>query len=176
MNNTMLTVRPKLGETVLKFVIIPNFENYKINELGEIYNIKTNKKLSTYIGIDNYEHCVLYKKGKRYRKRIHSLMGKAFLGNPQVVCHIDNNKSNNRLSNLKGATHKENIQDAYNDHLYKSTNNVAVIITDTTTGQVYKTKSMREAERITGVDRHRIKTFLTGSRNNYTKWDFKYNE
>ena len=35
---------------------------------------------------------------------------------------------------------------------------------------------MREAERITGVDRHRIKTFLTGSRNNYTKWDFKYNE
>lgn len=172
----MLTVRPKLGETVLRFVIIPNFENYKINELGEIYNIKTNKKLSTYIGIDNYEHCVLYKKGKRYRKRVHSLMGKAFLGNPQVVCHIDNNKSNNRLSNLKGATHKENIQDAYNDHLYKSTNSVAVIITDTTTDQVYKTKSMREAERITGVDRHRIKTFLTGSRNNYTKWDFKYNE
>lgn len=172
----MLTVRPKLGETVLRFVIIPNFENYKINELGEIYNIKTNKKLSTYIGIDNYEHCVLYKKGKRYRKRVHSLMGKAFLGNPQVVCHIDNNKSNNRLSNLKGATHKENIQDAYNDHLYKSTNSVAVIITDTTTDQVYKTKSMREAERITGVDRHRIKTFLTGFRNNYTKWDFKYNE
>ena len=176
MNNTMLTVRPKSGETVLRFVIIPNFENYKINELGEIYNIKTNKKLSTYIGIDNYEHCVLYKKGKRYRKRVHSLMGKAFLGNPQVVCHIDNNKSNNKLSNLKGATHKENIQDAYNDHLYKSTGSVAVIITDTTTDQVYKAKSMREAERITGVDRHRIKTFLTGSHNNYTKWDFKYNE
>ena len=176
MNNTMLTVRPKLGETVLKFVIIPNFENYKINELGEIYNIKTNKKLSTYIGIDNYEHCVLYKKGKRYRKRVHSLMGKAFLGNPQVVCHIDNNKNNNRLSNLKGATHKENIQDAYNDHLYKSTSSVKVIITDTETGQTYKSKSMREAERITGVDRHRIKTFLTGSHINYTKWDFKYNE
>lgn len=40
MRNIMLTVRPNLGETVPRFVVIPNFENYKINELGEIYNIK----------------------------------------------------------------------------------------------------------------------------------------
>lgn len=176
MCNIMLTVRPNLGETVPRFVVIPNFENYKINELGEIYNIKKDKKISTYIGIDGYEHCTLYKNGKKYRRRVHSLMGKAFLGNPQVVCHKDNNKSNNKLSNLKGATHKENIQDAYNDGLYKSTSSVSLIIINTITGEKCISRSMREAERITGVDRHRIKTFLMGTHNNYTEWKFEYNE
>lgn len=103
-------------------------------------------------------------------------MGKAFLGNPQVVCHKDNNKSNNKLSNLKGATHKENIQDAYDDNLYKSTSSVSLIITDTITGEKQISRSMREAERITGIDRHRIKTFLIGTHNNYTKWKFEYNK
>ena len=35
---------------------------------------------------------------------------------------------------------------------------------------------MREAERLTGVDRHRIKTFLLNTHTNYTDWDFKYDE
>lgn len=176
MNNIMLTVRPCKGETVPRFVKIPNFEKYAINDLGEIYNLKTNKKISTYIGIDDYEHCILYMKGKKYRKRVHSLMGKAFLGNPQVVCHLDNNKSNNKLSNLKGATHKENIQDAYNDKLYKSTYKVSIQVYNKQTKEKSICRSMREAERLTGVDRHRIKTFLLNTHTNYTAWDFKYNE
>ncbi len=176
MNNTMLTVRPDTGETVPRFVIIPNFENYTINTDGEIYNLKRNKKISTYVGIDNYEHCVLYKKGKKYRKRVHSLMGKAFLGNPQVVAHIDNNKTNNKLSNLKRSTHKENIKEAYQDGLYTSTYKVPIIAIKKDDSERIECSSMREAERKTGVDRHRIKTFLEGSRNNYTNWDFQYNK
>lgn len=172
MNNTTLTVRPNMGETVPRFVIIPNFENYKINELGEIYNIKTNKKLSTYIGIDNYEHCVLYKKGKRYRARVHSLMGKAFLGNPQVVDHIDRNKSNNKLSNLRGCSHRDNIM--RDRELVIKPKPITCI--NRTDNKEYYVKSMREAERITGIDRHRIKTFLEKTRNNYTDWNFRYNK
>lgn len=176
MSNIVLTVRPKEGETVPRFVKIPNFEKYVINDLGEIYNTITNKKVSTYIGIDDYEHCILYMRGKKYRKRVHSLMGKAFLGNPQVVCHIDNNKSNNKLSNLKGSTHKQNIQDAYNDGLYTSTYRVEVKVYNKETNEHYICKSMREAERLTGVDRHRIKTFLQKTHTNYTNWVFDYNK
>ena len=176
MNNTTLTDRPKTGESVPRLVKIPNFENYAINELGEIFNLKTNKKISSYIGIDNYEHCVLYKKGKRYRKRVHRLMGKAFLGNPQVVNHIDGNKSNNLLSNLERSSHSQNIKHAYDNDMYKNKNMVKVIITDKATNEMLYAKSMREAERITGIDRHRIKTFILKTRNNNTKWDFKYDE
>lgn len=176
MYNTMLTVRPSKGETVPRFKEIPNFENYVINEKGEIYNKKRNKKISTYIGIDNYEHCVLFKNGKRYRKRVHRLMGKTFLGNPEVVAHKDNNKSNNKLSNLRKSTHQKNIQQAYDDKLYKNTYRASVKVTSKNGGKIYICKSMREAERITGVDRHRIKTFLNGTKNNYTNWNFEYNE
>lgn len=35
---------------------------------------------------------------------------------------------------------------------------------------------MREAERVTGIDRHRIKTFLEKTRNNYTDYLFEYDE
>lgn len=176
MGNTMLTVRPSKGETVPRFKEIPNFENYIINENGEIYNKKRNKKISTYIGIDNYEHCVLYKKGRKYRKRVHRLMGKAFLGNPEVVSHIDNNKSNNKLSNLKRSTHKENIQQSYDDKLYRNNKSVRVIAINKTDKRKYTFESMREAERVTGVDRHRIKTLINKTNKNYTNWDFRYNE
>lgn len=172
MLSTMLTVRSNLDETVPRFVIIPNFENYKINTLGEIYNIKRNKKISTYIGIDCYEHCVLYRNGRRYRKRVHRLMGKAFLGNPQVVDHIDHNKSNNKLTNLRGCSHKDNIMREREKVLKPK----SIICINRKTNERYLVKSMREAERSTGVDRHRIKTFLDKTRNNHTDWDFKYNK
>lgn len=176
MSNTMLTVRSRTDETVPMLKKIPNFENYGINELGKIYNLKTGHKISTYIGIDNYEHCILFKKGKRYRKRVHRLMGVTFLGNPQVVNHIDGNKSNNIISNLEKSSHSHNIKHAYDTGVYKSTKQVAVKITNIHTKVSQLTKSMREAERITGVDRHRIKTFISNTRNNYTDWIFEYFE
>ena len=176
MHNTMLTDRPQRGESVSRLIKIPNFEMYGINKLGEIYNLKTHKRISTYIGIDNYEHCVLFRNGKRYRKRVHRLMGKTFLGNPQVVNHIDGNKSNNKLSNLERSTHSQNIKHAYDNNMYKNNKSVSVIITNKATNEVVIVKSMREAERMTGVDRHRIKTFILKTKNNYTNWDFKYNE
>lgn len=176
MNNIMLTDKSRTDESVPRFVNIPNFEMYIINEYGEIYNKKTRHKVSTYIGIDNYEHCVLFKKGKRYRKRVHRLMGKAFLGNPSVINHKDGNKSNNKLINLEKSTHSENIKHAYDNGMYKNKKSVSVVIINKDTNKIIIAKSMREAERITGIDRHRIKTFIEKTRNNYTKWNFEYNE
>lgn len=178
MKNKLLTVSSCsancMDETVPRLTKIPNFENYGISVNAEIYNLKNNKKISTYIGIDGYEHCVLYKKGKRYRKRVHRLMGKTFLGNPEVVAHKDNNKANNKLENLKRSTHKENVQETYNDRVYRSTYRVSVVCENKLSGEILNANSMREAERLTGVDRHRIKTFIQGTKNNYTNWNFKY--
>lgn len=176
MKNIVLTDKPRTGESVPRLIKIPNFETYAINELAEIYNIKTNKKISTYIGIDNYEHCVLHMRGKRYRHRVHRLMGKAFLGNPKVINHIDGNKSNNHLSNLERSSHSKNIQHAHDNGYYENNKQVSVLIIEKDTGNTIVSKSMREAERITGVDRHRIKTFIQETRNNHTKWYFKLNK
>lgn len=154
------------------FYIIPNFEIYAISKQGKILNIKRGNYISSYIGIDNYEHCILHIRGKRYRKRVHSIMGKVFLGNPQVVNHKDGNKSNNVLSNLERSTHKLNIKHAYDNNMYLSTYKVKIKVIKKSTNEEIVCRSMREAQRITGVDRHRIKTFLNKTRNNYTNWEF----
>lgn len=170
----MLTDRPKTsGEPVPRLVVIPNFEKYSINEKGEIFNNLNNEKVSTYVGIDCYEHCVLFMRGKRYRKRVHRLMGKAFLGNPEVINHIDCNKSNNNLSNLERSTHSQNIKHARENGMYEDNKCVKVIIQDTQTNEIIQARSMREAERITKIDRHRIKTFIQNTRPNHTKYIFE---
>lgn len=58
--------------------------------------------------------------GKMIQRRVHRLVAIAYLPNPNnlpVVMHIDNDKSNPILKNLKWGTHQENTQDAFDDGL-----------------------------------------------------------
>ena len=53
----------------------------------------------------------LYKNGKRYHRKLHRLVAEAFIPNPNnlpEVDHIDTNKDNNRVDNLRWCTHSEN--------------------------------------------------------------------
>jgi len=60
----------------------------------------------------DYRFVVLYKNGKGKQFYVHQLVAKAFIPNPDnkpQVDHIDNNKENNNVSNLKWVTQKENM-------------------------------------------------------------------
>jgi len=90
---------------------IENYENYLISNLGEVKNIKRDKKLSLNLSKDNRVSVVLYKNNKGKRIRIHRLVAKAFIENPEnkpQIDHIDRNSSNNRVDNLRWATCREN--------------------------------------------------------------------
>ena len=84
-------------------------EEFEINEHAEIRS-RFGRTIHPYIGSDLYQHVVLCFHGKRIRKRVHRLMAEAFFDNCPVVDHIDNNRSNNELSNLMPITHSENIR------------------------------------------------------------------
>lgn len=174
MSNANRQVYLAIDESVLMAYKIPNFEEFAITKEGKVYNIKKNKLVHSYIGIDDYEHIILFCRGKKYRKRVHRLMGKTFLGNPQVVNHVDGNKHNNRLENLERSTHRENILHAQKQTGSVPTVKVRLLVTNTQSNESVVCKSMRHAEKVTGVDRHRIKTFLNGTHKNYTIWEFKY--
>lgn len=69
---------------------------------------------------NGYMYCgITYPEGQKQR-RVHILIAEAYLPNPNnlpVVMHLDNNKENCVLENLKWGTVSENTKAAFNDGL-----------------------------------------------------------
>lgn len=90
---------------------IKNYENYTINEDGVVINTKTGREMKPRIDKDGYYQLGLYKDGKQKFLRIHRLIALTFIPNPEnkpQIGHINGNRLDNRLENLKWATISEN--------------------------------------------------------------------
>lgn len=153
--------------------------NFGISKEGKVKNFQTGRILSSYIGVDMYEHIVICYQGKRYRRRVHRLMAEAYFNNCSVIDHIDGNKSNNNIYNLQPITHSENIKKAYQENNYINPHKgrgIWIIAEDKETSETFHFRSLRQCEKYTGIDRHRIKHFLLNERTNLTKYNFYYDE
>ena len=96
---------------VEQYKIIKDFENYSVSNLGNIINNKTNRILKPSIDGHGYYTVSLYADGKQFTKKIHKLVGEYFIVNPYnkpCIDHINNNKLDNNINNLRCATLKEN--------------------------------------------------------------------
>lgn len=143
---------------------IKNFEDYEIDEYGNVYRNKN--KLKPQVHNKGYLRVYLSKNGKVSKKYIHRLVAETFIPNPNnlpQVNHIDGNKKNNNVNNLEWVTSKENIIHAFktglsvipkgeNNHLYgkrgdKTPYHKAVIQYDLQNNFIKKWSSMIEAER-----------------------------
>lgn len=93
---------------------IPNFPNYAITKDGKIWSFYQYRYLTKYYDKDGYVKVVLFKKKKRYYKRVHRLVLEAFVGKcpkGMTACHNDAVKDNNSISNLRWDTPKNNTKD-----------------------------------------------------------------
>lgn len=100
---------------------IPNHPDYLISEYGDIFSKKSGEiKRKARIRQNNgYFYSSLYNNGKVKGCRIHRLVLMAFdrVPKPHEVCrHLDGNKINNHISNLKWGTSKENTYDMHHVH------------------------------------------------------------
>jgi len=101
-----------------KWKWIDGFEGlYKISNSGKIksyHKSETGKILSTK-NRSGYENITLIKNLKHFYEKVHRLVAKTFIPNPEnkpQVNHIDCNKHNNHVNNLEWVTPKENMQHA----------------------------------------------------------------
>ena len=124
---------------------INDFPNYEVSNMGRVQSVPhittathTNKNgvvvvkqqnragiiLSTKIERHGYVTVTLMKDGKPVTKTPHRLVAEAFLPNPDnkaQVDHIDRNKKNNVVTNLRWATRCENQQNReYHPDMYLS--------------------------------------------------------
>lgn len=98
---------------------------YEITECGRVFrlagsvNCVSERELKTFPAkTGGYPIVQLTIGSKYYNKKVHRLVAKAFLPNPEgkrCVAHKDHDTSNPHASNLFWATHEENIRHSWRD-------------------------------------------------------------
>ena len=85
--------------------------NYQVSNLGRVRNATTGRILKPGKDKDGYEKVVLRKDNCSKTHKVHRLVARECLENPEskpCVDHIDHDKANNQMTNLRWATLSEN--------------------------------------------------------------------
>lgn len=157
---------------------IENSNDYFVSNIGRVR--KKNKLVTDSPNKYGYPACwieIFYideqgdKKLKRKRASIHRLVAQAFIPNPEnkdVVDHIDGDKTNNNVENLRWVTVQENTQFAYNNKLIQRTEVVAIDPDD----YVFLYKTQTDAAKGAGTDAKTVNLIIRGLIKSAKGWRF----
>lgn len=96
---------------------IEGFEGrYQVSSFGNVRSLNFHRQhhcrlLKPYVTTCGYLAIILRVEGRKITLYVHRLVAKSFLSNPDnlpEIDHIDTDKKNNRIDNLRWVSHKEN--------------------------------------------------------------------
>lgn len=93
---------------------------YLISDCGRVKILKSNKIAKPSFDQRGYPQIVLTLNGERVSRRIHCLVGRAFISNPlnlPELNHLDGDKMNINYSNFEWSSHQSNIDHAIKNKL-----------------------------------------------------------
>ena len=146
---------------------------YQVSNLGRVKRVKTGRILKSGKHRDGYLHVCLSKNGSKSTKKIHRLVAEAFIPNPdnkQQVNHIDEDKTNNMVSNLEWSTSKENT----NHGTRNKRVSIPIIATNIKTGESTEFYGARECARQLDLNCGNITKVLKGRLKQTGGYTFKY--
>ena len=135
--------------------IIPSYPDYEGSDDGEIRNAKTGRIMKQHLD-DGGDYNVQLRRDKRsYTTKVGRLIAEAFVPSDEDIAHldamhIDSDKTNNRPSNLKWATRKEVINNAFNNGARRPPRSLGIRIVET--GEEFD--SIRECARALGNEHY----------------------
>ena len=98
---------------------------YEVSSLGDVRNIRTRRTMKGAADKDGYKQVCIHVRGMNYKKyfRVHRLVAQAFL---PPMDHIDKDRTNNRLENLRWCDSQVNNcnrkdQSKYGTHISEMT-------------------------------------------------------
>lgn len=148
---------------------------YQVSDLGRVKSFATSRVLKPYRNKAGYLLVYLCKNGKRKTHRIHRLVAQSFIPNPEnkpEVNHLDENKTNNMVSNLEWSTRKENLNHGTRNERIS----IPIIATNLKTGEFREFYGAHECARQLGSHQQNISAVLKGRRRQTGGYTFKYKE
>lgn len=151
----------------------------QVSNLGRVKSLKFGKERILKTGVDRYGYISvnLYKNNKRKLCKVHRLVAQAFIPNhenkPQVN-HIDEDKTNNMVSNIEWMTAKENSNHGTRTERLIKTQGIKIRAIDIANGEWNDYCSQRECARELGLAGSSINMCLKGKRRHVGGYVFKY--
>lgn len=134
---------------------IPSYPDYEGSDNGDVRNVKTGRIMKQQVD-DRGNYKVQLRKDKRSRTvTVSRLIAEAFINSEEDithldVMHIDSDKSNRHPSNLKWATRKEVINNAFSNGARRPPRSLGIRIVET--GEEFD--SIRECARALGNEHY----------------------
>ena len=160
---------------------VVGFEGYYVGDDGAIYTTKKNggykrelTKMKLREDKDGYLEVGMYKKKKRYFRRVHRVVAEAFIPNPDhlpQINHKDGNVKNNTVDNLEWCTCQDNVLHSFRVLNRKpSTTNAKIIkLTNKQTGKILYFSTEKDCAFYLNMSYEHLNKLLTGY-HDISKW------